>query len=277
MTNKYFTEKNSEATVISKMKSEDKRYSQLMSSLITHLHQFIKEVEPTQEEWEKAIRFLTDVGHITDAQRQEWVLLSDTLGVSMLVDAIVNRKSSGATESTVLGPFYLPGSEVLQMGADISKEADGESAFISGKVTDVSGNPIAGAQIEVWQANQDGFYDTQQPDIQPPMNLRGTFVTSDDGNYSFKTVKPVPYPIPDDGPVGKMLKKMGRHPYRPAHVHFMIQADGYEKLITHIFCKDSDYLDSDTVFGVKEELIVEFKEIDGVKKAAYDFKLQECK
>ena len=277
MTNKYFTEKNSEATVISKMKSEDKRYSQLMSSLITHLHQFIKEVEPTQEEWEKAIRFLTDVGHITDAQRQEWVLLSDTLGVSMLVDAIVNRKSSGATESTVLGPFYLPGSEVLQMGADISKEADGESAFISGKVTDVIGNPIAGAQIEVWQANQDGFYDTQQPDIQPPMNLRGTFVTSDDGNYSFKTVKPVPYPIPDDGPVGKMLKKMGRHPYRPAHVHFMIQADGYEKLITHIFCKDSDYLDSDTVFGVKEELIVEFKEIDGVKKATYDFKLQECK
>ncbi|MGB5585609.1 MAG: dioxygenase, partial [Gammaproteobacteria bacterium] len=221
MTNKYFTERNSEATVISKMKSEDKRYSQLMSSLINHLHQFIKEVEPTQEEWEKAIKFLTDVGHITDAQRQEWVLLSDTLGVSMLVDAIVNRKSSGATESTVLGPFYLPGSEVLQMGADISKEADGESAFISGKVTDVIGNPIAGAQIEVWQANQDGFYDTQQPDIQPPMNLRGTFVTSEDGNYSFKTVKPVPYPIPDDGPVGKMLKKMGRHPYRPAHVHFM--------------------------------------------------------
>lgn len=191
----------------------------------------------------------------------------------MLVDAIVNRSPSKITESTVLGPFFLDGVQTLPMGANIAKAAGGEKTIVKGRVLDTNGNPIAGARMNVWQGNHEGFYDIQQPDLQPEKNLRGVFVTDSNGEYSFETIKPVPYPIPADGPVGKMLIEMGRHPYRPSHIHFIIEAEGYKKLVTHLFASDSEYLDSDTVFGVKESLIIDFEKRSDAFYAEHDFVL----
>jgi hydroxyquinol 1,2-dioxygenase len=194
-------------------------------------------------------------------ERQEFILLSDTLGFSMLVDAINNRRPPGATENTVFGPFHVAGAPVRQMGEVICLDGKGESCLYEGRVLDLDGNPIEGARLDVWCDNAEGFYDVQQPGVQPKWNNRGIFITGGDGRYSFIGIKPVSYPIPDDGPVGQMLGKLGRHPFRPAHIHYLVTADGYQKLVTHTFVGGDPYLDSDAVFGVKEMLIAPFERV----------------
>ncbi len=269
-----FSEQGSAEAVIERLdKCQDPRIRQVMEAAIRHLHGFVKEVEPTMEEWMAAIQFLTATGQMCDDKRQEWILASDTLGVSMLVETINNRSKSGSTEATVLGPFHVEGAEVLPMGANICRDGEGETCLISGTVTDIDGKPLAGARLDVWQTNGKGFYDVQQPEEQPEMNMRGIFVTGEDGRYHFETAKPVPYPIPTDGPVGKLLERMGRHPYRPAHIHFIISAPGHEAVTTHIFVEGDPYLDSDAVFGVKKELVVPFHAQDGTWSAEFDIKL----
>jgi protocatechuate 3,4-dioxygenase beta subunit len=253
-----FNELTSTAAVLERnINCRNDRLREIMISVVTHLHAIVKEVEPTFEEWAFAIDFLTRTGQICDDKRQEFILLSDTLGVSMLVDAINHRRNSTATESTVLGPFHVDGAPHLQMGDSISRDGQGEPLYMSGRVLNESGAPIVGARLDVWQTSFDGFYDVQD-DRQPEMNLRGQFVTGSDGRYFFRSVKPASYPIPSDGTVGTMLAALGRHPMRPAHVHFIVSAPGYQSVTTHVFVDGDPYLDSDAVFGVKESLIVPF-------------------
>ena len=221
-----FNEHTATAAVLERMSGcSDARLKQIMTSVVTHLHAVVREVEPTMDEWMAAIRFLTETGQKCDDKRQEFILLSDTLGVSMLVDAINNRKPSGATESTVLGPFHVAGAPKKAMGDTISLDGKGDPAYVSGRVVDQGGKPIAGALLDVWQTSSDGAYDVQDPS-QPEMNLRGLFTTGADGRFFFRTVKPKHYSIPTDGPVGKMLIALGRHPMRPAHIHFIVGAPG---------------------------------------------------
>lgn len=236
--------------------STDPRFKQIMTSLVTHLHAFVRETELTEAEWFAGIRFLTATGQKCDDKRQEYILLSDTLGVSMLVDAIQHRKPGGATETTVLGPFYVPGSRNLPIWTDIAAGLPGSPTYVHGRVLDVDGKPIAGAQLDVWQNDSEGFYDVQRPGA---VYARGKFTTDSEGRYGFRTIKPVSYPIPTDGPVGQMLLGMGRHPYRPAHVHTIVSAPGYDTVTTHIFVKGDPYLGSDAVFGVKDSLVVPFE------------------
>jgi catechol 1,2-dioxygenase len=265
----YFTADNSAEVVVARMGDcPDARLKAIMASVVHHLHAVVKEVEPTLDEWTAAIEFLTKTGQMCDDRRQEYILLSDTLGVSMLVDAINHRKPSGATETTVLGPFHTPNAPAREMGDNICLDGQGEPGLISGRVVDGAGNPVEGASLDVWQANDAGFYDTQQPGIQPEMNLRGIFTTGADGRYWFRTVKPRYYKIPDDGPVGQMLGKLARHPFRPAHTHFIVAAPGYEPVTTHLFVRGDPYLDSDAVFGVKQSLIRDFDERNDPEEAA---------
>ena len=214
----YFSEEKSEEAVIARMDRArvDPRLHQVVASLVKHLHAFIKDVEPTNEEWMQGIKFLTETGQMCNDWRQEFILLSDTLGVSMLVETVNNRKPSGATEATVLGPFYVEGAPHLEHGANISLDGKGEPMVVRGRVTDVEGRPIAGALLDVWQANEDGFYDVQQKGVQPDMNLRGVFAANPDGRCWFLSAKPNYYPVPDDGPVGKLLKALKRHPSLPS-------------------------------------------------------------
>jgi len=264
----YFTEENSAEVVISRMAAaQDERFKTVMSALIRHLHALVKEVEPTNAEWMAAINFLTRTGQICTDWRQEYILLSDVLGVSMLVDAINNRKPSGATETTVLGPFYVSDAPRRENGANICLDGKGQPLFVTGRVTDTAGRPIVHALLDVWQTNDDGYYDVQQKGVQPDTNLRGVFSTDAEGRYWFRSSKPRYYPIPDDGPVGDLLKMMGRHPNRPAHIHFIVGADGYQAVTTHIFTPDCPYLHSDAVFGVKESLIGDFRLVNDEKQA----------
>ena len=233
----------------------DARFRQIMSSLVQHLHGFVRETELTEAEWFAAIRFLTATGQKCDDKRQEYILLSDTLGVSMLVDAINHRKPGGATETTVFGPFYLPGSAALPMWSDITNGCAGEPCYLNGRVLDVQGRPIAGATLDIWQTDGEGWYDVQKPDA---AFARGKLTTDSEGRFGFRTVKPVSYPIPTDGPVGIMLGAMGRHPYRPAHVHAIVSAPGYQAVTTHVFVAGDPYLGSDAVFGVKDSLVTAF-------------------
>ncbi|SIQ30375.1 hydroxyquinol 1,2-dioxygenase [Rhizobium sp. RU35A] len=273
----YFTEDTSTEVVNGRIGADaSPRLRKVMTSLVNHLHAFIRDVELTEAEWETAIDFLTKTGQICCGNRQEFILLSDTLGVSMLVDAINHRAPDGATETTVFGPFHVDGAPERDMGANISLDGKGEVCLYSGRVLDLDGKPIENAIVDVWSDNEDGFYDVQQPDSQPAFNNRGRFRTGPDGVYAFRGIKPVSYPIPDDGPVGKMLAALGRHPWRPAHMHFMVTAPGYRRLITHIFVAGDRYLASDAVFGVKETLIVEYLKTDTpseVWRADYDFVL----
>ncbi len=273
----FFTEEGSAETVNARMAGDiDSRLKEVMACLVKHLHAFAKEVELTQEEWEVGIDFLTGAGQICSEERQEFILLSDVLGFSMLVDAINNRRPVGATENTVFGPFHVAGAPERQMGEVISLDGKGESCLFEGRVIDLHGEPIEGARIDVWCDNADGYYDVQQPGIQPKWNLRGIFTTGNDGSYSFIGIKPVSYPIPDDGPVGKMLSALGRHPYRPAHMHFLVTAPGFQKLVTHTFVGDDPYITSDTVFGVKQTLVAPFEHVkDGrtIWRSPYDFVL----
>ncbi|SEF14982.1 hydroxyquinol 1,2-dioxygenase [Rhizobiales bacterium GAS191] len=264
----YFTEANSAEVVISRMAAaKDARLKTVMSAIIRHLHAVVKEVEPTNAEWMAAIDFLTRTGQICSDWRQEYILLSDVLGVSMLVDALNNRKPSGATETTVLGPFHVSDAPRRQNGANICLDGKGQPLVVHGHVTDTQGGPIAGALLDVWQTNEDGFYDVQQKGVQPEMNLRGIFETDADGAYWFRSVKPRFYPIPNDGPVGQLLAAMARHPFRPAHIHFIVGAEGYEPVTTHMFTPDCPYLHTDAVFGVKESLIADFHLVDDQAEA----------
>lgn len=259
---KYFTESASVEAVNERMAADiDPRFREIMTSLVTHLHAFIKDARISQQEWETAIRFLTETGQICSQERQEFILLSDTLGVSMLVDAINNRRQPEATENTVLGPFHVADAPRREMGDQITLDGKGESCLFEGQVNDLDGNPVEGATIDVWSDNADGYYDVQQPDIQPKWNNRGVFVTGPDGRYSFRGIKPVSYPIPDDGPVGRMLSHLGRHPFRPAHMHYIVTAEGFQKVVTHTFVGDDTYLSSDAVFGVKGTLIASYERV----------------
>jgi len=261
---KYFTENGSVEAVNARMGVDvNPRLREVMGSLVKHLHGFIKDVDLTQEEWEIAIEFLTKTGQICSDERQEYILLSDVLGVSMLVDAINNRRPAGATENTVFGPFHVADAPIRKMGETISLDGKGESCLFEGRVIDIHGEPIEGACVDVWSDNADGYYDVQQPDVQPRWNNRGRFVTGADGAYSFVGIKPVSYPIPDDGPVGKMLGNLGRHPYRPAHMHFLVSAPGFKTIVTHTFVGDDAYIGDDAVFGVKETLVAPFEHVKG--------------
>jgi protocatechuate 3,4-dioxygenase beta subunit len=238
--------------------ASDERLRDLMQALVRHLHAFVQEVALTPAEWTQGIEILTRTGDITDEHRQEFVLWSDSTGTSMLVDALENTLPAGATESTVLGPFYVPGSPVRKYGESIAEEGDaGVPALVHGRVLNTDGEPIAGAEIDVWQNGGDQLYAVQRVEG-PEDHLRGRFTTREDGSYAFVGVRPTPYPIPYDGPVGQMLEATGRHPWRPAHIHMIVRASGYRTLTTHVFDSTSEYLDSDAVFAVKPSLLREF-------------------
>ena len=272
-----FSEKKLTSEVLKRIrKTRNPRLKQVMTAYIKHLHAFVREVKPTPDEWMQGIQFLTETGHWSTGKRQEFILMSDTLGVSMLVDAINYKASAGTTESTVLGPFHREKAPEFALGANISKNAsDGEPCLVSGTVRDAKGKPIAGAKLDIWQGGADGLYDSQKGD---DMNLRGVFRSDALGRFHFRCVTPNFYPVPNDGPVGRMLVATGRHPMRPPHLHFWITAAGYKPLITHLFVKGGKYLDSDAVFGVKHELIVDFKKgKDGGASASYDFVLMKAK
>lgn len=237
--------------------TKDRRFHQIMTSLVQHLHSFAREVQLTEEEWEHGIKFLTDVGQICSSSRQEFILLSDTLGLSTLVIAQNHRKPTGCTEATVFGPFHVVGAPYVKLGADISNGLSGEPWFVSGTIKGIDGEVIPHAILEVWQADDEGFYDVQNPDLIEHQG-RAVLQADDQGAFHFKTIVPEAYPIPHDGPVGKMLQALDRHPWRPAHLHFMISADGYERLVTHVFREGCQYLDSDAVFGVRSSLVAEW-------------------
>jgi catechol 1,2-dioxygenase len=263
----YFAAETSAEVVIARIGADvDLRLREVMSAVIRHLHALVKEVRLTQEEWMAAIHFLTETGQMCSEWRQEFILLSDTLGVSMLVDTI-NHSHADATENTVLGPFYVANPPHYENGRNICLDGKGEPMVVRGRVTDAARAPIAGATVDAWQTNEDGFYDVQQKGVQPEMNLRGVFTTNDKGEYWFRTAKPRWYPIPGDGPVGVMLKAMGRSIIRPAHVHFIVRAPGHEDVVTHVFPPDCPYLDTDAVFGVKESLIGDFQLSDDKAEA----------
>jgi hydroxyquinol 1,2-dioxygenase len=236
---------------------EDRRLRELLQSLVRHLHAFATDVSLTEAEWEVVMRVLAESGRLTDSERQEFVLWSDTLGLSMLVDALAHRKPAGATDSTVLGPFWADGSPLREYGASIAERGAGTPAWVHGRVLSVDGSPIAAADLDVWQNGDDLLYAVQNPDA-PEHHLRGRFRSREDGRYAFLGVRPVPYPIPEDGPVGRTLAATGRHPWRPAHIHMIVRARGYETLATQVFDAESEYLDSDAVFAVKPSLLRSF-------------------
>ena len=260
-------ERSAEVVAASFGDTRDPRLRRVMTSLVHHLHAFVKDVELTEEEWGAAIDFLTRTGQMCSDVRQEFILLSDVLGVSMLVETINHRTGGTSTESTVLGPFHMVESPERELGDDINLDRKGTPCLVSGRVTGPDGEPLAGASVDVWQTNEDGFYDVQQPDIQPAGNLRGLFTADEQGRFWFRSVVPRYYPIPDDGPVGQLLAATGRHPNRPAHLHFIVAAPGYRSVTTHVFVADSPYLDSDAVFGVKESLVRDVPEVDDPARA----------
>lgn len=249
------------------------RLREVMGRLIHHMHDFVREVGLTQEEWRTGIDFLTRTGQICDARRQEFILLSDILGVSMLVDAVNHPAAPGVADSTVLGPFYSGRQRELAPGTTILLRPEpGEPLWMEGRITDGASRPVADAVIEVWQTAPNELYDVQDSE-QPEGHLRATFRSDAEGAYAFETILPTSYPIPDDGPAGQLLTAMGRHPYRPAHIHFLISAPGYRTLVTHLFIAGDQYLESDAVFGVKPSLVVQPKRADGRLRVAYDFGL----
>ncbi len=253
------TEDDITATVLARFAATpDPRLREVMLGLIKHLHAFVKEVELTETEWFQAIEILTEAGKMCSDKRQEFILFSDTLGVSMVVDLIGHRKPEGATKSTVFGPFHRLGAANLPPGGNIAhRDTVGVPTLVSGRVLDLDGKPVAGAVLDVWQTQSNGLYNSQDKNPSE-LHMRGKFTTDAEGRYLIRTVRPVNYPIPSDGPVGAMLKATGRHPMRPAHIHFVVMADGYEAVTTHIFDRTDEYLDSDAVFAVKDSLICDF-------------------
>lgn len=238
--------------------ADDDRHRELMQSLTRHVHAFIRDARPTEREWQQAIDFLTAVGHITDDRRQEFILLSDVFGVSMQTVQVNNEARGDATEATVFGPFFVDDAPQIDLGGDIANGAVGEPCWVEGRVTDTVGNPLAGARIDVWEADEDGFYDVQYTDDRTA--ARGYFVTDDNGEYRFWGLTPTPYPIPHDGPVGELLAAVGRSPMRASHLHFMVASPGMRTLVTHIFVEGDELLAADAVFGVTESLIKPFEQ-----------------
>jgi len=251
-----------EQVVASFDKAPDPRVRELMQDLVRTLHAYAIRNDLTESEWSAAIDFLTRAGHITDDRRQEFILLSDTLGVSSVVDVLTNSRTPDTTPSAVLGPFYVDGPPAVEHGTDLAVGLPGTPLWVDTTVLDTGGSPVAGAVVDVWQSNEDGFYDVQLPELDGPV-LRARFRTDADGRVVFWSILPAAYPIPADGPVGQMLEAVGRHPFRAPHLHFMIAAPGHRTLITQLFVRGGGYLDSDTVFGVKDDLVVDFAEQHG--------------
>ena len=264
-----FTEEGAADAVIESFAgTHDERLRTILDSLVRHLHAAVREVEPSIAEWERAIGFLTATGQKCTDVRQEFILLSDVLGISMLVETINERGAAGATQSTVLGPFHMTRSPVRALGDTIDLVGESEPCVVTGRVVGTGGDPLPGAVLDVWQANDPGAYDVQEPGKQPDGNGRGLFTADEQGRFWFRTIVPSYYPIPTDGPVGELLAATRRHPYRPAHIHFIVSADGCTPLTTHIFVAGTEYIDSDAVFAVKKSLITEFKEVDDPDLAA---------
>ncbi len=235
--------------------SPNPRLREVTEAAVRHLHAFAREVNLQRNEWFAGVQFLTDTGQMCDATRQEFILLSDTLGVSALVEFLTHSGAHGSTENTVLGPFFVPGSPERAFGATMLEDADdGDRVVIRGRITDADGNPLDGVKLDAWQNATNGFYAVQKPDDQRPTNLRGIYYSDADGNYEMRTVRPVPYPVPDNGPAGKLLKDNGRNWWRPGHTHLWVSAQGYKDLITHVFDESSEFLDTDAVFGVRPSL-----------------------
>lgn len=263
-----FTEETLTEAAIARLKdAKNPRLREIMTSAIKHLHAFAREVELTEEEWFEGIKFLTAVGKKCDDKRQEFILLSDVLGLSMMVVALNHRTAPGATEATVLGPFFVHGAPEWEYGADLRSKVTvkGEDTWVTGRVLSLDGKPIAGATIDVWQAKADGVYDTQDPHAE--FELRGRVKTNPEGRYAFATYKPVFYGVPTDGPVGELLRATGRHPMRPAHMHAIVNAPGYQQVITHVFVEGDPYLDSDAVFAVKDSLVGKYRKVDSPEEA----------
>jgi hydroxyquinol 1,2-dioxygenase len=253
--------------------ADSERLRTILDSLVRHLHGFIADVGLTEEEWASGIAFLTRVGHSTDAKRQEFILLSDVVGASMLVIGLNHRASGAATQSTVFGPFFVEGAPRYENGEDLANGASGRPCLVNGRVVSVDGEPIEGARIDVWQADDEGMYDVQHEDLGEP-RARGHLFSDAEGRFWFRTIRPEAYSIPGDGPVGDLLRATRRSPMRPAHIHFRIEADGYETLTTHVFAAGDPHLDTDAVFGVKESLIAPFRDsADGECTLVYDFVL----
>lgn len=254
-----FDEKQITAAVLARMEQcADARFREVMRSLVSHLHDFVREVRLTEEEWMSAIQFLTDTGKACTDKRQEFILLSDTLGVSILVITLNHPAVDGTTDSTVLGPYYREGAPEMPHGANLAQGVKGEPAFYSGRVLGSDGTPIAGALLDVWSGDGEGTYDMQM-EGEADMKARGRIRTDAEGRYAFRSIRPECYPVPTDGPVGRMLRKMGRHPMRPGHIHMIVSAPGCHAVTTHLFAAGSEYLDSDAVFGVKESLVTGFR------------------
>jgi len=256
-----------DAVIASMAGTQDARLHEILASLVKHLHAFIREVSLTEAEWLSGIQFLTATGQMCDDKRQEFILLSDTLGATTLKDLINNRKPSGVTEYTILGPFHRSGAPELPLGASLADDLPGEPVVVRGQVLTPDGKPIPGAMLDVWQSDAGGFYDVQMPDLDGTA-LRGVFHTDAEGHFIFRTIKPSFYPIPEDGPVGQLLVATARHPYRPAHIHFIVSADAYQSVTTELFVDGDPYLDSDAVFGVRESLVVPFVRHDSPEEAA---------
>ena len=249
-------EELTEHVIASFAQAEDPRAKFVLQSLTRHLHAFLREVRLTEQEWATAISFLTDAGHITDERRQEFILLSDVLGASMQTITINNEAYGDATEATVTGPFFVEGAPLTELGGDLSGGASGEPCWVRGTVTDTDGNPVAGARLDIWEADDEGFYDVQYDNDR--LAARGHLFTDEHGAYRFWGLTPTPYPIPHDGPVGRLLEAVGRSPMRASHLHFMVTAEGRRTLITHIFVRGDELLTRDAVFGVRESLIKDF-------------------
>lgn len=266
-----------QAVIASFANTPDARLKEIMTSLVQHLHAFARDIKLTEKEWFQGIDFLTRCGHITDDTRQEFILLSDVLGLSMLTVAMNNDKPAGCTEATVFGPFHVEGAPQYELGDNIANGAKGTPCAVRGTVRGSDGQPIPGAVMDVWQSDGEGLYDVQRTDL-GHAQARGIVMTDAQGKYHFRSIVPVPYAIPHDGPVGQMLDATGRHPWRPAHLHFMVKATGYETLITHVFRDHSEYLDSDAVFGVRQSLICDWvQQADGTYLMEYDFVLNPTK
>lgn len=261
--------------VLSRVDTDNPRFALVYASLVKHLHAFVEETQLTTDEWMRGIEFLTATGQMCDEVRQEFILLSDVLGVSMVQDGVANQRSGHETESSVLGPFYRPGAATIAQGESIARTHSGERCECFGRVLDADGNPIEGATLDIWQASDNGLYEQQDSD-QPEMNLRGVLQSTSEGAYHFQTTKPPSYGIPLDGPVGGLLNALGRHNIRPGHIHYIVSADGYKPLVTQVFVAEDEYIESDAVFGVRKSLVGDFKRVDDHWRVDYDFVLERA-
>lgn len=260
-----FDEATSSQAFTSRFGTPDDATARLLSAVVCHVHELIKEFRPSQEQWRKVLDFLTEVGHASDERRQEWVLFSDLVGASALVEEINSRRPSGATPNTIRGPFFRTDTPERALGSSISLDGAGLPLLVEGRVEDLDGLPVTTAEIITWQANAEGYYENQQPDLQPEFNLRGLFRPDQDGKFHYRTVRPAGYGVPGDGPVGRLFAQAGYPLHRPAHLHFVVRAPGFETITTHIYDAADPRLGEDALFGVRPELVHSFEQtlIDG--------------